>query len=407
MAVSRSKTWIGGEVLTASDLNAEFNNILDNSEDLGWPATKAKDLDGKQLILDSDSDSSLTADTDDRLDLKLAGVDLFRWDGTVSTPVNGLDFVASAAGSDVAIKAAGADTDVSIDIVPKAAGVTRVTSTETNAAAGPVLDLYRNSSSPADADVLGQFQFNGEDDQGAKITYGAIEATIIDATNGSNESDGGLTFRARVNDTLTDIFHIAAGIYAEGNSDPGAGKIDMDGFLVSGTELVAPSQGEAEAGTATTVRTFTAERVKQAIEALQTTSDEGTWTPTLTFDTAGDQSIAYTSQDGDYERIGKIMVATFQIVTSTFTHTTASGNLRISGLPATSANNGNNSGAAVRWGGITKANYTSVTARLQPNTSILDFSINASAQAPDIVDAADVPTAGTVVLVGTIVYLTG
>ena len=30
MALSRVKTWSSGETLTASDLNAEFNNILNN-----------------------------------------------------------------------------------------------------------------------------------------------------------------------------------------------------------------------------------------------------------------------------------------------------------------------------------------------------------------------------------------
>lgn len=30
MSLARVKTWISGEVLTASDLNAEFNNILNN-----------------------------------------------------------------------------------------------------------------------------------------------------------------------------------------------------------------------------------------------------------------------------------------------------------------------------------------------------------------------------------------
>src|SRR3990167_9380726 len=30
MALSRVKNWIAGEVLTASDLNAEFNNVIDN-----------------------------------------------------------------------------------------------------------------------------------------------------------------------------------------------------------------------------------------------------------------------------------------------------------------------------------------------------------------------------------------
>ncbi len=42
MAVSRLKNWIAAETLSASDLNAEFNNILTNGEDLGWPATKDK-----------------------------------------------------------------------------------------------------------------------------------------------------------------------------------------------------------------------------------------------------------------------------------------------------------------------------------------------------------------------------
>jgi len=75
MAVSRIKTWIV-ETLTASDLNAEFDNVLSNGEDLGWPATKAKDLDGQELILDADGDTSITADADDQMDFKIAGTDI-------------------------------------------------------------------------------------------------------------------------------------------------------------------------------------------------------------------------------------------------------------------------------------------------------------------------------------------
>lgn len=39
MALARVHTWIAGEVLTASDLNAEFNNILNNSTALISPLT--------------------------------------------------------------------------------------------------------------------------------------------------------------------------------------------------------------------------------------------------------------------------------------------------------------------------------------------------------------------------------
>ena len=76
MALSRIKTWVSGEVLTASDLNAEFTNILSNAISLISPLTALLDLDGKELILDADGDTSITADTDDQFDFKVAGVDV-------------------------------------------------------------------------------------------------------------------------------------------------------------------------------------------------------------------------------------------------------------------------------------------------------------------------------------------
>ena len=84
--------------------------------------TVAKDLDGQELILDSDADTSITGDTDDRIDFRLSGSDLFRMDGTVATPVNGLDWVASATGNAVQVQAVGSDTNINVNIVPKGTG---------------------------------------------------------------------------------------------------------------------------------------------------------------------------------------------------------------------------------------------------------------------------------------------
>lgn len=53
MALSRVKSWISGEVLTASDLNAEFNSILNNPVSLISPLTGALDFDGVVLTLDA------------------------------------------------------------------------------------------------------------------------------------------------------------------------------------------------------------------------------------------------------------------------------------------------------------------------------------------------------------------
>lgn len=122
MAVSASKTWVAGEVLTASDLNAEFLNIYNNGESLGWPATTSKDLNGNVMIFDADGDTTITSDTDDQIDFALSGTDLFIMDGTVATPVNGLTWVASAASNAVQIQAQGSDTNISINLVPKGSG---------------------------------------------------------------------------------------------------------------------------------------------------------------------------------------------------------------------------------------------------------------------------------------------
>lgn len=126
MALARVKTWSAGEVLTASDLNAEFNNLLNNARDLISPLTSSLDMNGFELIMDGDADSSLTSDTDDRLDVRLGGVDLFRFDGTTASCTNGYDFVGSATTSDPQIKLVGGDTNVGLNIVPKGSGQLKV-----------------------------------------------------------------------------------------------------------------------------------------------------------------------------------------------------------------------------------------------------------------------------------------
>ena len=76
MAISPYKTWNSGEVLTAADLNSSFSQITNNGEDLAWPATKSKDLNGQIFILDADGDTSMTADTDDQIDFAIGGSDV-------------------------------------------------------------------------------------------------------------------------------------------------------------------------------------------------------------------------------------------------------------------------------------------------------------------------------------------
>jgi hypothetical protein len=85
------------------------------------------------------------------------------------------------------------------------------------------------------------------------------------------------------------------------------------------------------------------------------------------------------------------------IETSTFTHTTASGNLNVTGLPFTSATLTNAlSLGGGSWSGITKANYTQVASVVASNSSLLVFQISGSGQAVNTLVPSDMPTGGTV-----------
>jgi len=68
--------------------------------------------------------------------------------------------------------------------------------------------------------------------------------------------------------------------------------------------------------------------------------EEGTWTPVLT--TSGNtdySSVGYSIQYGHYTKVGRMVTAQCRVQTNSFTQGSPSGNIRISGLPFTSATN--------------------------------------------------------------------
>lgn len=133
--------------------------------------------------------------------------------------------------------------------------------------------------------------------------------------------------------------------------------------------------------------------------------EEGTWTPVLTFATPGNLSVAYTAQVGSYTKNGNNVRISFHIVTSSFTHTTASGQCLITGLPFAAANVANNDHeCGGLWSGITKANYTDIAGSILGSTSQVGLMASGSAQAFTTVVAADMPTGGAVTLKMTAIY---
>lgn len=132
------------------------------------------------------------------------------------------------------------------------------------------------------------------------------------------------------------------------------------------------------------------------------------WTPVLTFATPGNLSVAYSVQAGFYTKKGREVTAFFNLQLSSFTHTTASGNLQITGLPFASDSTANlvAVGGSPIWRGITKANYTDVVSVITAGVSLITVSASGSGQANSNVAAADMPTGGTVAFLGSITYFT-
>ena len=94
-------------------------------------------------------------------------------------------------------------------------------STEAGASNAPDLVLYRNSSSPADSDDIGNILFKGKDDGGNDTSYAFIMGEINDASNGSE--DGNLFFRTISGGSLDNRLSIVSNNIGIGTDSPSAG----------------------------------------------------------------------------------------------------------------------------------------------------------------------------------------
>jgi hypothetical protein len=224
-----------------------------------------------------------------------------------------------------------------------------LTSTDDGATAAPLLDLYRDSASPAASDTLGEIEFNGEDSAGNKQAYGLIHASILSPT--STAEQGQLHFETATAGALTEkmiigttnlVINEIGGIFnvrIEGDTDANlfytdatnsrvgvgtvspAEKLDVVGKIKVSDNLVIATSGKgidfsATAGTGTS--------------ELFADYEEGTFTPVWTGSTTN-PTVTYSTQTGQYTKIGNVVYFNLSLVTTAATG--GSGNLVITGLP--------------------------------------------------------------------------
>ena len=197
-----------------------------------------------------------------------------------------------------------------------------LTSTDAGATASPLLELYRDSASPAASDTLGEIEFNGEDSAGNKQAYGLIHASILSPTSTAEQGQihfetataGALTEKMIIGTSNLVINEIGAvfNVRVEGDADANlfytdatndkvgigtaspAEKLDVVGKIKVSDNIVIGTSGKGIDFSATS---------GSGTSELLADYEEGTWTPSL----GGDTTYQSGGQAGRYTKIGRIV----------------------------------------------------------------------------------------------------
>jgi hypothetical protein len=207
----------------------------------------------------------------------------------------------------------------------------------------------------------------------------------------SGASTGYQTFAAGVGSGATTNYCATDGV----NWEVGYGTLTVAGSTtLTRTTILASSNSGSAVNWGAGTRTISC--------VMPAQPDPVAWTPVLTFATPGTLSVAYSTQSGSYTRTFNEIDATFYIDTSSFTLGTASGNLRITGLPYTAV--GTIAVGSMLYSGVTKAGYHNMVPQILSGEAYITPVASGSGVATAAVTASDTPSGGTVILRGHIRY---
>ena len=130
------------------------------------------------------------------------------------------------------------------------------------------------------------------------------------------------------------------------------------------------------------------------------------WTPGITFSTPGDLSVTYGTRRGLCYRSGNLVILTLEIHTATFAHTTASGQLIITGVPFRCSASQYRFVGTLHQQGLNMPGGTHTQWNLVINSggAELNICMSGNGAGEQLVQVAQVPSMVGQIYVGSIVY---
>jgi hypothetical protein len=268
-----------------------------------------------------------------------------------------------------------------------------LTSTDAGATAAPLLELYRDSASPAANDTLGEIEFNGEDSAGNKQAYALFHGSILSPTSTAEQGQlhfetataGALTEKMIIGTTNLVINEIGAvfNVRIEGDTDAnlfytdatnsrvGIGlrspteKLEVVGNIkLSGNVIPASGFGIDFAATAGT-----------GTSELLADYEEGDWTPNQG---SGLVVVGTFSSGGKYTKIGRQVTVTGAVIATTSVSVGSGFDQICSNLPFTVGTTGigvMNNNAANAMGAVLAGSTILYSSTVMAATTQINFSL--------------------------------
>ena len=195
---------VDGDTSLTADTDDQIDVKIGGADDFIFKANSFEvqtgsiiDMNGTELVLDADADTSITADTDDQVDIKIGGTDRF-----VIASTGAVSTVTTAADASLQLQSTHAD------------------------ALGAGLVLYHNSASPADNDILAVITGKGRNDNSEDVIYSQIKTTATDVSDGAEDGD-------------INIFTMKAGTATEQVRIEHDGDLHVDGDVIGFSTTVS------------------------------------------------------------------------------------------------------------------------------------------------------------------------